>query len=442
MENTGPRTSRGRVEPDIALKYLPEFTPSDLLGAQAHYLIAWAVLITAVVVCVTAMIRCNTLWLHRWLSLGWLSDVLFTRDIKQKKIGLRYMVGVVNCTTGLVALNYGASVGVIDPDGCRQLTWAAVLIMGTFYGLLRTGWNRKLANPSMSEAQMAAAIGFLGWGYLIGGPGAPVALMLLFIILMFGMFTATSRQLIRSSVLAGIVFATVFLMTAMRESAAPITVQLQMVYGGVLVIMLVSVCLLVNEMARLRARLTQRKSDLTAALAQIKELAIRDELTGLFNRRHMVSVLNAEGQRTDRSQGRFCLGLIDVDHFKKINDEWGHGTGDEVLRSLSNVIAAGLRETDVVARWGGEEFLVLFTETDCEDATVVIERIRLMLSNTVVSSNLPELRVTFSAGMTTYQVDESIVATIERADQALYQAKATGRNRTERHTFCDGDYLA
>ena len=424
------------------MKYLPEFTLSDLLSAQSHYLIAWAALITAVVVCVTAMIRCNTLWLHRWLSLGWLSNLLFTPDPKQKTIGLRYLVGVVNCTTGLVALNYGASIGVIDPDGCRQLTVAAVLIMATFYGLLRTGWNQKLANPSMSEAQMAAAIGFLGWGYLIGGPGAPVALMLLFIILMFGMFTATSRQLIRSSVLAGIVFATVFLMTAMRESASPTTVQLQMVYFGVMVIMLVSVCLLVNEMARLRARLTDRKADLTAALAQIKELAIRDELTGLFNRRHMVSVLNAEGQRTDRSQGRFCLCLIDVDHFKAINDEWGHGTGDEVLRSLSNVIAAGLRETDMVARWGGEEFLVLFTETDCEDATVVIERIRLMLSKTVVSSAMPELRVTFSAGLTTYQVDESIVATIERADQALYQAKATGRNRTERHTFCGGDYLA
>lgn len=424
------------------MKYLPEFTLSDLLSAQSHYLIAWAALITAVVVCVTAMIRCNTLWLHRWLSLGWLSDLLFTPDPKQKTIGLRYMVGVVNCTTGLVALNYGANIGVIDPDGCRQLTWAAVLVMGTFYGLLRTRWNQKLANPSMSEAQMAAAIGFLGWGYLIGGPGAPVALMLLFIILMFGMFTATSRQLIRSSVLAGIVFATVFLMTAMRESASPTTVQMQMVYFGVLVIMLVSVCLLVNEMARLRARLTDRKADLTAALAQIKELAIRDELTGLFNRRHMVSVLNAEGQRTDRSQGRFCLCLIDVDHFKAINDEWGHGIGDEVLRSLSNVIAAGLRETDVVARWGGEEFLVLFTETDCEDATVVIERIRQMLSNTVVCTTVAELRVTFSAGLTTYQVDESIVATIERADQALYQAKATGRNRTERHTFCDGDYLA
>jgi len=424
------------------LKYLSELNPSDLLSPQSHYLIAWAVLITATVVCVTAMIRCNTEWLHRWLSLGWLSDLLFSKDPKQKTLGLRYMVGVVNCTAGVLALNYGVSVGVIDPDACRQLTWAAVASMGTFYMLLRSGWNQKLANPSMSEPQMAAAIAFLGWGYLIGGPGAPVALMLLFIILMFGMFTATSRQLIRSSILAGGVFATVFLITATRESASPIQVQMQMVYFSVTVIMLVSVCLLVNEMARLRARLTRQKGELTVALAQIKELAIRDELTGLFNRRHMVSVLNAEGQRTDRSQGRFCLCLIDVDHFKAINDEWGHGTGDEVLRSLSNVIAAGLRETDVVARWGGEEFLVLFTETDCEDATVVIERIRLMLSNTVVSAALPELRVTFSAGLTTYQVDESIVATIARADQALYQAKATGRNRTERHTFCGGDYLA
>lgn len=423
------------------MTYLPDLSLADLHSPQAHYVIAWSVLITAVVVCVTAMIRCNTEWLHRWLSLGWLSDVLFSKDPKQKTLGLRYLVGMVNCTAGVLALNYGVSVGVIDPGDCRKLTWAAVLSMVTFYTLLRTGWSRRLANSSMSEAQMAAAIGFLGWGYLIGGPGAPVALMLLFIILMFGMFTATSRQLIRSSVLAGVVFAVAFLVTAMRNDASPTQVHMQLVYFGVLVIMLVSACLLVNEMARLRARLTRQKGELTVALAQIKELAIRDELTGLFNRRHMVSVLNAEAQRSDRSQGKFCLCLIDVDHFKAINDQWGHGTGDEVLRSMSTVVAAGLRETDVVARWGGEEFLVLFTETDCEDATVVIERIRQMLSDTVVCSAVPELRVTFSAGLTTYQVDESMVATIERADQALYQAKATGRNRTERHTFCGGDYL-
>jgi diguanylate cyclase (GGDEF)-like protein len=189
----------------------------------------------------------------------------------------------------------------------------------------------------------------------------------------------------------------------------------------------------------MRARLMQRKIDLTAALAQIKELATRDELTGLFNRRHMVSVLNAEGQRADRHQGKFCLCVIDVDHFKSINDQWGHGVGDEVLRSLAGVVAAGLRETDVVARWGGEEFLVLFTDTDCEDAALVIDRMRLMLDHTTMCANLPDLRVTFSAGLTTYQVDEPIVATIERADLALYQAKASGRNRTERHTFCGGN---
>jgi diguanylate cyclase (GGDEF)-like protein len=431
---------KGPPDLDVVLKYLPQLSLVDLHSAQAHYLIAWGVLIVAVVVTVAALIHCNNLWLHRWLSLGRVSNLLFSDNPQQKKLGLRYLVGVVNCTTGVIALNYGARVGVIDPQGCHDLTLAAVAVMATFYLVLRTGWNLKLANPSMSEAQMAAAIGFLGWGYLIGGPGAPVALMLLFIILMFGMFTTTSRQLIRASVLAGVVFAATFTITAMRTDATPLVVQLQMVYFGVLVIMLVSACLLVNEMARLRARLTKNKAELTDALAQIKELAIRDELTGLFNRRHMVNVLNAEGQRVDRSQGKFCLCLIDVDHFKSVNDELGHGAGDEVLRALSNVVAAGLRETDVVARWGGEEFLVLFTDTDCEDAAQVVERIRQMLSESVVLAAEPERRVTFSAGLTTYQVDEPIVATIERADQALYQAKATGRNRTERHTFCGGDF--
>jgi diguanylate cyclase (GGDEF)-like protein len=419
------------------LKYSFSF---DLLGTQAHYVIAWGVLLAAVVVSVTALVHCNTQWLHEWLRLGWMSDAIFGKDPKQKTLGLRYLVGVVNCTAGVIALNYGVSQGVIDARSCQYLTWSAVAMMTLFYIALRSGWNQKAADPSMSEPQMACAIGFLGWGYMLGGPGAPVALMLLFIILMFGMFTATSRQLIRSSVLAGVVFGAAFFATALQATASPTTVKLQMVYFGVMVIMLVSVCLLVNEMARMRARLTQRKADLTAALAQIKELAIRDELTGLFNRRHMVNVLNAEGQRTDRSQGKFCLCLIDVDHFKSINDQLGHGVGDEVLRSLSNVIAAGLRETDVVARWGGEEFLVLFTDTDCEDAAQVVDRMRQMLSETVVHAAQPDLRVTFSAGLTTYQVDEPIVATIERADQALYQAKATGRNRTELHTFCNGEF--
>jgi diguanylate cyclase (GGDEF)-like protein len=421
------------------LKYLSDLPSADLLSNQAHYLIAWGVLVAATVASVTAMIRCHSAWLHRWLSLGWVSDVLFSKDRKQKTLGLRYMVGLVNCGAGVIALNYGVSQGVIEAKGCQQLTWGALAVMTLFYVIFRSGWNQKLADPALAEPQMTSAIAFLAWGYVLGGPGAPVALMLLFIILMFGMFTATSHQLIRASVVAAVAFGIAFGVTALQPTATSVTVKVQAVYFGVMVIMLISVCLLFIEMARMRARLMQRKIDLTAALAQIKELATRDELTGLFNRRHMVSVLNAEGQRADRHQGKFCLCVIDVDHFKSINDQWGHGVGDEVLRSLAGVVAAGLRETDVVARWGGEEFLVLFTDTDCEDAALVIDRMRLMLDHTTMCANLPDLRVTFSAGLTTYQVDEPIVATIERADLALYQAKASGRNRTERHTFCGGN---
>ncbi|MES2088653.1 MAG: GGDEF domain-containing protein [Pseudomonadota bacterium] len=386
-----------------------------------------------------ALLRCKTtLWLVRWLSWGWLSDVLFSKNPKQKTLGLRYLVAVANCMAGVIALNMGASMGVIDPEGSRQLTYGAITTILVFYIVMRLGWNLKLADPSMSEPKMMSAIGFLAWGYLIGGPGSVVALMLLFIILMFGLFTVSPWQLIRSSAFAAVAFALVFTMASAQHADKPDFVRLQMIYFGVLVIMLISVCLLVSQLARLRGKLTQQKNDLASALCQIRELAIRDELTGLFNRRHMLAVMETERQRIERHHGHGCLALIDVDHFKGVNDQWGHGAGDEVLRSMAEVVTACLRETDVVARWGGEEFLILFTDSDCDTATQVLTRIRQTLAKTVVSPSVPDLRVTFSAGMSSHRPQDTIAATLEQADQALYQAKAAGRNITLSHAHCKG----
>jgi diguanylate cyclase len=171
---------------------------------------------------------------------------------------------------------------------------------------------------------------------------------------------------------------------------------------------------------------------LAKALKQVEQLAARDELTGLFNRRHMMELLRVEKQRTDRTGRGFALGVIDVDHFKSVNDRFGHHVGDEVLASLSAALNAGLRDTDVVARWGGEEFLVMFTDTDDQMPLAVLDRIRSHLADTQVSQTRPDLRVSFSAGLTAYHVGEGLNGTIERADQALYLAKANGRSRTER----------
>jgi diguanylate cyclase (GGDEF)-like protein len=284
----------------------------------------------------------------------------------------------------------------------------------------------------MAEYQIFTTELYLMWGYYLGGPGAPVALMLLFVILLFCMFTTGTRTLIRASLFAAVGFGGVMWYIAQIKRDSPTIPQLQLVYFCVLLIMLISVCVMVTQLSRMRRKSTQRKEELIEALARIRELATRDELTGLFNRRHILELLNTEKHRSIRSRRTFCIGMIDVDHFKSVNDVHGHGAGDQVLSSVATVITAGLRETDVVARWGGEEFLVMFTDTNCATAEAVLSRIQKALAHTMVSAAVPDLRVTFSAGVTPYQADEMLTRTIDRADRALYMAKTAGRNRTVR----------
>jgi len=304
-----------------------------------------------------------------------------------------------------------------------------------FYAIMRTGLNRRFGDPALTEAQTSATILFLAWGYLIGGPGRPLALLLLVVILLFSMFINTSRQLFRASVLAGVVFGLAMASVAWEAWEArndTATVALQLVYYCVLLLTLASVGLLINQMTQLRRVSQGRQQELGEALDRIRDLATHDDLTGLFNRRHMLELLNTEKHRSIRSGRAFCLAMLDIDHFKRVNDRLGHGAGDEVLSQVAQAISAGLRETDVVARWGGEEFLVMFTDTDVEMAEKVLQRIQAALRQNSVTQVDPTLRVTFSAGVTAYQRDEMLTRTIDRADRALYAAKAAGRDRVLR----------
>jgi diguanylate cyclase (GGDEF)-like protein len=358
--------------------------------------------------------------------------VFMGTDRQQQPILWRFVIGVLNCMTALLALNYGAYDGVIDADQCRLLTLTALAIQVGFYTVIRSGWNTHLKDPSLSEPMHMSVIGYLAWGYVIGGPGRPIALLFLFVILMFHMFVATQTwQLIRSCVFAGACFGAAMVYVGMTDHSAPYIGKLQLVYFVVMLAMLTTVSLLVTQLNALRARSTKRKNDLSKALAQVQHLATRDELTGLFNRRHMNDVLNIEKQRADRSGHGFTVCLIDVDLFKSVNDRFGHHVGDEVLQSLARALEFGLRSTDVVARWGGEEFLIVFTEVDQQAPETVLSRIRQHLEQTPVCRAQPELRVSFSAGLCSYHSHAPLHRVIEQADRALYQAKHGGRNRTE-----------
>ena len=194
-------------------------------------------------------------------------------------------------------------------------------------------------------------------------------------------------------------------------------------------------------MYRLSIELSRRKDELVlekrradeANLTKTRvlaELAARDELTGLFNRRHMSELLAQHRAACQRSGEGFAVALVDLDHFKRINDSHGHAVGDSVLRAFAEQAGAAMRGTDTVGRWGGEEFLVIYPRSTAHEAAQGATRLREHVAAAVVATPGGQpLTFTVSIGLTEHVPSESVEALVERADRAMYQAKSQGRNR-------------
>jgi two-component system cell cycle response regulator len=161
------------------------------------------------------------------------------------------------------------------------------------------------------------------------------------------------------------------------------------------------------------------------------EMSVRDALTGLFNRRYTVSRLRQALDGLNASHEPLTVGLIDIDHFKRINDTWGHNAGDQVLQEICARLGGELRAIDVAGRYGGEEFLVVFSNTTAKEASDAMERARLAVCATPITlrETGDVIDVTMSAGIAEAFMDDSVETLIERADTALYEAKRSGRNR-------------
>ncbi len=170
---------------------------------------------------------------------------------------------------------------------------------------------------------------------------------------------------------------------------------------------------------------------LQEANRQLNQLATLDHLTGCANRRHFYAQAEAELSRSRRYSRDMGLVIMDVDHFKPINDRFGHAAGDAVLQTLADTIVEELRELDVLGRVGGEEFALLLPETPRREAVAIAERLRRRLAGLVIEHEGEQLSLTASFGVTAREPgDSSVDALMRRADRALYEAKAGGRNRT------------
>ena len=206
----------------------------------------------------------------------------------------------------------------------------------------------------------------------------------------------------------------------------------------------------IDELNRVKASVQKanlnlvRKNDaLIIAQDRLKMLATNDELTQVFNRRHAMTYLAKVFAELERHPDDFVLALADIDHFKSINDRFGHPAGDQVLRGFSSTIKKQLRQVDTVARYGGEEFLIMLPKTKELEGRALIQRLCDKVADNTYQFNDQEVKVTASFGLAFYKVGDTVESLIERADQALYHAKKSGRNNVKTHYEADmAAYLA
>jgi diguanylate cyclase (GGDEF)-like protein len=328
------------------------------------------------------------------------------------------------------ALQHGEVVlGLVDLRQSNLLTLFNLAGALGFYALVRSGFSERRSDPALTLPQMVWGLLSTAGSYAITGPARGAVMTLMVVILVFGMFALAPRQA------RGLALFTLGLLSAVMlwksrvepERYPPVIEAVHFLFS---VIVLSGVSALAVRMGSMRARLKAQKADLEHALEQIRLLAIQDELTGMYNRRHMTTLLQQEQARQQRDDTTMCLVLADIDLFKRVNDTHGHHAGDVVLQRFAQVSRGALRNTDVMARWGGEEFLMMLRNTTPEQATIFVERLRAQLARTSFDDVAPSLRVTFSAGVSVCSRDDALEAAIERADHAMYRAKTQGRNCT------------
>jgi diguanylate cyclase len=187
--------------------------------------------------------------------------------------------------------------------------------------------------------------------------------------------------------------------------------------------------MLANQLATMARELARKNKELESANHAIEIIARTDALTGLANRRTLDELLAREIARANRQHQPLTLILADIDYFKRINDTYGHVVGDQVLSALGRIFGSQVRPYDVAARFGGEEFLLLFPATACQEGVAIAERLRKQVGTIQIPGG-PE-RITISFGVATLIDNESAEAFLVRADAALYRAKEGGRNRVE-----------
>lgn len=311
----------------------------------------------------------------------------------------------------------------VSQGGLAALLGLITITNMSVFFLIRSGLNKNFKDPSLTLFQMTAAT---LWAMVImyyTDEIRGVYLTLYLAIFVFGMFKLNYRQFLLLAAFVLACYSSVIL-TLVIQRPASINLKVEIMNIIVLGTIIPWFSALGAYINSLRARISRAKSI-------IEKMAIYDELTEVNNRRSLMDTLNREKALADRGGPTFSVCLLDVDHFKCVNDTHGHLKGDEVLKTIAKTIQDNLRAEDHVARYGGEEFVLVLAYPNLKDAAVCAERIKNLVSLKKFGASEGDFSITVSIGVSKYSAGENIEAVLSRADQALYRAKNSGRNLVE-----------
>ena len=348
----------------------------------------------------------------------------------------RFFVGsaVYLMTVGFVLLCW--ALGFLDDRIATIYLTTMVAGNVVVFAVLRSGLNKRFKDPSLTSFQIMVSAGQGMYAMYFAGLARGAFLLLGVALFSFGMFRLNTRGFLKLA--AGILSVYGLMVAALVVFQSDNTnLRLELLLGVAFAMTLAQFSLLAGMVSDLRHKvsdknrtLAQQNAELEVALQRISDMATRDELTGVFNRRYLMERITEETARCQRSGATFCLCMVDIDFFKKINDSYGHLGGDEVLRRVAQTASGALREGDFFGRYGGEEFAILLTNTTLDGAMVTAERVRTQIHDLRFPEMNADLQISVSVGVAEHLRQDPAAVTLQHADEALYRAKHNGRNQS------------
>jgi len=357
-------------------------------------------------------------------------NFLFSTDYNQALRMTRHLAAIVSLLlfTLMSIFFYRRNLYSIDRDtfvAVLAFFWIGIFV---FTFLIRSGINLRFSDPSLTIPQMLWGTSFLLTITYLLNEWRGLILMVYFGMLSFGFFKLRFREFLSVSLFAILGYTLIILYLFLYEPER-LQIELELLqlltFTGTIIVMLFTG----SSIHQLRERAKNQYIALQDALEKNKTLAKTDELTGLYNRRYFMEKLSQQKALAEREDSDFVLCFCDLDHFKYINDTFGHHTGDIVLQKFGEILKASIREIDYAARFGGEEFVCLLVNTDVNNAIKVTERIRESLASFNFNDIAPSLHATVSIGVSNFRQFNTIQETLMNADNRMYRAKQLGRNQ-------------